>query len=62
MYGRTETLADGSTIEADAAYLGESIRDPSAKLVQGFPPVMAAYPFNDDDIDALIAYFITLAE
>ena len=62
MYGRTETLADGSTIEADAAYLAESIRDPSAKLIQGFPPVMAAYPFNDDDIDALIAYFITLAE
>jgi cytochrome c oxidase subunit 2 len=62
MYGRTENLADGSTIEADAAYLGESILDPSAKMVQGFPPLMAAYPFNDDDIDALIAYFITLAE
>ena len=62
MYGRTETLADGSTIEADAAYLSESIRDPSASMVQGFPPLMAAYPFNDDDIDALIAYFITLAE
>ena len=62
MYGRTETLADGSTIEAGDAYLGESIRDPNAKLVQGFPPVMTAYPFNDDDMDALIAYFITLAE
>ena len=62
MYGRTETLADGSIIEADAAYLSESIRDPSARMVQGFPPLMSAYPFNDDDIDALIAYFITLAE
>ena len=62
MYGRTESLADGSSIVADDAYLRESISDPNAKLVEGYPPVMAAYPFNDDDVDALIAYFITLAD
>ncbi len=62
MYGRTETLADGSTIVADGDYLRESISDPNAKLVEGFPPLMAAYPFSDDDLDALVAYFITLSE
>ena len=62
MYGRTETLADGSTIVADGDYLRESISNPNAKLVEGFPPLMAAYPFSDDDLDALVAYFITLSE
>ena len=62
MYGRTETLADGSSVSADDEYLRESIREPAAKLVEGYPPVMAAYPFSDDDLEAMIAYFITLAE
>ncbi len=62
MYGRTETMADGSTLVVDEAYLRESITNPNAKLVESFPPVMAAYPFSDDDLDALIAYFITLSE
>ena len=62
MYGRSERLADGSTISADDAYLRESITDPNARLLQAYPPVMAAYPFTDEDLDAIIAYFITLTE
>ncbi len=62
MFGRVETLADGSQITAADEYLRESITDPDAKLVQGFPPVMSAYPFSDDDLDALLAYFISLTE
>jgi cytochrome c oxidase subunit 2 len=62
MFGRTETLADGSTVVADAAYLKESITAPAAKLVEGYPPVMAAYPMSEDDLDALVAYFMTLTE
>jgi cytochrome c oxidase subunit 2 len=62
MFGRVETLADGSTITAADAYLRESITDPGAKLVEGYPPVMSAYPFSDDDLDALLAYFISLTE
>ena len=62
MYGRTENLADGSTVTADADYLKESISNPAAKLVDGYPPVMAAYPLGEDDLDALVAYFMTLSE
>ena len=62
IYGRAQALVDGSTVIADDAYLRESIVDPNAKLVEGYPPVMAAYPMQDSDIDALIAYFMTLTE
>jgi cytochrome c oxidase subunit 2 len=62
MFGRVETLADGSTVTAADEYLRESITDPAAKLVEGYPPVMSAYPFSEDDLDALLAYFISLTE
>ena len=62
IYGRTEILADGSTVVADDAYLRESITNPAAKLVEGYPPVMAAYPMSEDDQEALVAYFMTLTE
>ena len=62
MYNRAETLTDGSTVTADAAYLKESIVKPNAKLVEGYAPVMAAYPLSDDDLEAFMAYFMTLTE
>jgi cytochrome c oxidase subunit 2 len=40
VYGRQETLDDGSTITVDDAYIRESIFDPTAKIVQGFAPAM----------------------
>lgn len=36
VYGRTETLADGSTVKVDDNYIRESVLDPNAKLVAGF--------------------------
>jgi cytochrome c oxidase subunit 2 len=62
MYGRSEMLTDGSSVVADEAYLRESITDAAAKVVEGYAPVMASYPMGDDDLDALVAYFITLSE
>lgn len=56
MYGRTETLADGSTVLIDDAYIKESILNPNAKVVQGFPPVMVAYDVSDEQLAALIAF------
>ena len=38
LFGRERILADGSKIAADDAYLLESIKDPNAKIVQGFAP------------------------
>jgi len=56
LYGKTETLVDGSTVLVDEEYLRESITNPAAKLVQGFPPIMVPYQLSEAELDALIAY------
>ncbi len=56
LYGRSETMADGSHIVADAAYLKESMLAPNAKVVQGYAPIMPPQQLGDDEIAALIAY------
>jgi cytochrome c oxidase subunit 2 len=40
LYGKTETMEDGSTVQVDEAYLIESIIHPDAKIVQGFTNAM----------------------
>lgn len=63
IFGKTETMADGSTVVVDEAYLHESIVNPSAKLVAGFQDLM---PKNYGDIlteaeiNALIEYIKTI--
>ncbi|WP_223448856.1 MULTISPECIES: cytochrome c oxidase subunit II [Pseudomonas] len=60
LYGRTEQLADGTSVLVDEAYLKESILDPKARLVQGYPPVMVAYTLKDDELGAVIALIKSL--
>ncbi len=43
LYRKHERLSDGSTVVADEAYLTESMMDPNAKIVAGYPPVMPTY-------------------
>lgn len=63
LQGKQETLSDGSTITVDDDYLRESIVDPTAKIVTGFPPVMPPYDkLNDEELQALIAYINSLSE
>ncbi|MDH4585691.1 c-type cytochrome [Pseudomonas sp. BN415] len=61
LYGREETLVDGTRVKVDDAYLRESIVDPKASLVQGFPPVMVPYTFNQDELAALVAFIQSLS-
>jgi cytochrome c oxidase subunit 2 len=63
LYGSEVTLADGSTVTADDAYITESIRDPSAKISEGFADIMPKTFANmsDEDVNAIIAYIATLA-
>ncbi len=56
LYGKTETLTDGTSVMVDDAYFKESITNPAAQIVQGYPPVMVPYPFSDEQLDALIAF------
>ncbi|MCA9924346.1 MAG: cytochrome c oxidase subunit II [Anaerolineales bacterium] len=78
VYGRQETLDDGTTITVDDAYIRSSILDPGSQIVAGFANAMPAN-FGDrltaqqadilakegveiDIIDDLIAFMKTLEE
>jgi cytochrome c1 len=56
LLGREETMADGSKIIVDEAYLRESIMDPQKRIVKDFPPIMP--PMKDKITDAQLADLI----
>jgi len=60
LYGRTEQLADGTSVLVDEAYVKESNLDPKARLVQGYPPVMVAYTLTEDELGAVVALIKSL--
>jgi cytochrome c oxidase subunit 2 len=62
LFGRTETLADGTQVRVDEAYVRESMLTPTAKVVRGFQPVMPPFAgqLNDKQVDALIAFIKTV--
>ncbi len=50
------TLADGSTVVADDAYIRRSITDPDADRVEGYTVTMPVSGLSDDEIEAVLAY------
>jgi mono/diheme cytochrome c family protein len=61
LVGSSRELVDGSQVNADDEYLTESIKNPNAKHVKGFPAgMMPAYPLNDKQIESLVLYIQTL--
>jgi cytochrome c oxidase subunit 2 len=62
LYGKAVTLADGSSVEADVAYIRESILNPRAKIVSGFQPLMPTFQglVNEDAMLQLIEYIKSL--
>ncbi len=63
LYNSKVSLADGSTVTADDAYLRESILQPNAKIVAGYPAsVMPAYGtlLKDDEVNAIVTYLHSL--
>lgn len=56
LFGKTETLKDGSTALVDDAFLRDFIRDPQARGVKGFPPIMPKIELTDEEVSALVAY------
>lgn len=62
LYGRTETLADGTRTRVDETFLDVEIRDPKARLVRGYPAVMPTVELTETERGALIAYIRSLAE
>jgi cytochrome c1 len=63
LFGKTETLNDGTEVLVDEAYVQESILDPTAKLVQDFEAVMPTFStLTDADIQDVIAFMQSLSE
>ncbi len=65
LFGEEVTLADGSTVIADEAYLFESIRDPQAKIVQGFETVLmppTGQSMTDEQVQDVIEFIKSLSE
>lgn len=56
LYGKTETMADGSTAQVDETYLRAFIRDPKARVVKGFAPIMPNFDLSEQELSSLVAY------
>lgn len=64
LYRSLVLLQDGRRVTADEAYLTESMMDPTAKQVAGFPLVMPSYQglIRPADVAAIIEFIKSLAE
>lgn len=62
LFGSDEPLQDGTSAHVDAAYITESMMDPAAKIVRGFPNVMPSYQglIQPDDTASIIEYIKSL--
>lgn len=61
LFGSQVKLSNGQTVTADEAYLTESIANPSAKVVAGFPDgIMPKFNLTDKEISDIVAYIETL--
>jgi cytochrome c oxidase subunit 2 len=58
LYLSAVPLDNGSTVTADDDYLRESIIEPAAKVVAGYPPIMPSYrgQLSEEQLMALVAY------
>lgn len=62
LYGTPQKLTDGSTVNADDAYLAHSIQEPQAQIVAGFENkgAMPKLGLTDDEIKDVIEFMKTL--
>ena len=62
LFGKQVPLASGQTITADESYIRESIVNPQAKLVAGYPPIMPTYQglISEEGLLQLTAYIKSL--
>jgi cytochrome c oxidase subunit 2 len=60
LYGRSQTMTDGSIVTVDDAYIRESIHQPKAKILKGFQPTMPTPQVTDADVDKIVDYLKTI--
>ncbi len=57
LYGRELLFTNGTRAVADDRYLEEAIKDPLARVIQGYAPVMPPQmPVSDEEVRAIIAF------
>lgn len=61
LYGKTETMSDGTTALVDDAFLRGFIRDPKARSIKGFPPIMPRIEVSDAELESLVSYIRSLS-
>jgi cytochrome c oxidase subunit 2 len=64
LFGKNVELQGGATVVADESYIRESIVQPQAKIVNGFPPIMPTFQglISEEQLLQLIAYVRSLGE
>jgi cytochrome c oxidase subunit II len=62
IWGREEELSDGSKVKVDENYVMESMMNPQAKIVKGFPPSMPPFQgsLTVDETKAIIEFLKTV--
>lgn len=62
LYDATRTFEDGTSRKADDEYLRQSIRNPGAHIVKGFPEGMPSYEgvLSNAEIESLVLYIRSL--
>ena len=61
MYGKKSTLADGSEVTVDEAYIIDSVRNPDHQIVKGFDRgSMPQANITNEELNEIIAYLETL--
>ena len=62
-YGESVRLTNGQSVTADDAYMRESILNPTAKIVAGYPPVMPPFQgqLTEEQVLSIVAYIRSLA-
>ncbi len=62
LFGKKVQLQGGQSVTADESYIRESILEPRAKIVAGYPPIMPTFKglISEDGILQIIAYIKSL--
>jgi cytochrome c oxidase subunit II len=62
LWGKSESIVGGSSVQVDENYIRESLFEPQAKIVQGFAPAMPTFKgqLSDKQVTGLIEYIKTL--
>jgi cytochrome c oxidase subunit 2 len=63
IFGKTQRLSGGQTLVVDEAYIRESIVNPNARMVEGYPPIMPTFQglISEEGLLQLVAYVKSLS-